>query len=262
MTLVSRQPVWLKAVRTYVRLSSPIGFLARNFLRKVGGRSAEAKYVSGGLCIDVGAGTAPYRRDIERFLRIGQYVAFDLAVSDVTNVAGDAMHMPFRDCCARLVTSFDVIQHVPDSRAVLAEAARILAPGGLLLLTFPFNYCECDMQDYRRWTLSGMEQDVSNCGLDVVHMEQRGGRFFSFACALNWVVQHLIPGQRKGWRAKRSAFGLFRSAFILILTLPTTALQWLMLGLDHLFQNKGCYMGGVVLAVKRVSVNSSDVRQG
>lgn len=36
------------------------------------------------------------------------------------------------------VLSLDVLEHVPDYRAALGEFARTLAPGGILLATFPF----------------------------------------------------------------------------------------------------------------------------
>ena len=204
----------------------------------------------GGLCIDVGAGTSPYRGVIEKHLGVQHYIAYDIAASDTTDVIGDATRMPFIDGCAQWVTSFDVIQHIADCDAVLAEVSRVLAPGGFFLLTFPFNYCECDVLDFKRWTLAGMERDLRNKGFDIVQIEQRGGRFFALACALNWTVQHMIPGQRQGWRARRSMSGIARAALMLLLTMPTTALQWLMLGLDSLFPNKGCYMGGIAVAVK------------
>lgn len=249
----------LRAARALVRQTSPIAFLARKFIREAACSIALSEFTSDGLCIDVGAGTSPYRQEIEKFLRAKRYVAFDLAISDTTNVAGDAMRMPFLDGCAQFVTSFDVLQHIQDSNAVLSEAARILAPGGLLLLTFPFNYCECDVQDFRRWTLSGMSNDIGSCGLDVLYVEQRGGRFFAFACILNWIMQHIVPGQRRDWRQKRSLVGLFRSALLIVLTIPTTALQWLMLGLDYLLPNQGCYMGGMLLATKRTPENELSI---
>jgi len=47
--------------------------------------------------------------------------------------------MPFADASFDLVTSFDVLYHraVPDERAALSEARRVLRPGGRLLLRLP-----------------------------------------------------------------------------------------------------------------------------
>lgn len=48
-----------------------------------------------------------------------------------------ALSMP--DASLAAVLSFDVLEHVPDYRKAVAELARALMPGGLLLLTAPFS---------------------------------------------------------------------------------------------------------------------------
>ena len=42
------------------------------------------------------------------------------------------------------VVSLDVLEHVPDYRAALAEFARVLKPGGVLVLTVPFHDTQAD----------------------------------------------------------------------------------------------------------------------
>ena len=44
----------------------------------------------------------------------------------------DVAHVPLKSGCADLVLAADVLEHVKDTRAVLAEAARLLKPGGAL----------------------------------------------------------------------------------------------------------------------------------
>jgi 2-polyprenyl-3-methyl-5-hydroxy-6-metoxy-1,4-benzoquinol methylase len=51
----------------------------------------------------------------------------------VFNVAGEAL--PFPDRAFDAVTAWDVLEHVQDPRAVLAELARVLRPGGHALIT-------------------------------------------------------------------------------------------------------------------------------
>ncbi len=68
-----------------------------------------------------------------RKLLAGQGVAADL-------IAGNAEALPFADDTFSLVYSPDVIEHVTDQRAYLAAAARVLAPGGRLLLNSPNRY--------------------------------------------------------------------------------------------------------------------------
>jgi ubiquinone/menaquinone biosynthesis C-methylase UbiE len=49
-------------------------------------------------------------------------------------VQGDAGRLPFRDASADAVVVLDALHHLPDQGAALAEAARILRPGGVLVV--------------------------------------------------------------------------------------------------------------------------------
>lgn len=52
-------------------------------------------------------------------------------------VCGDATSLPFADGAFELVTMFDVMEHIPADRMAMAEALRVLAPGGALLVSTP-----------------------------------------------------------------------------------------------------------------------------
>ncbi|HLZ67019.1 MAG TPA: class I SAM-dependent methyltransferase [Aliidongia sp.] len=52
-------------------------------------------------------------------------------------VCGDATRLPFADGAFDLVTMFDVMEHIPADRTAMAEALRVLAPGGMLLVSTP-----------------------------------------------------------------------------------------------------------------------------
>jgi 2-polyprenyl-6-hydroxyphenyl methylase / 3-demethylubiquinone-9 3-methyltransferase len=51
----------------------------------------------------------------------------------VTAIQGDACHLPLRDGCADVVSAGEVLEHVVDVRAAIAEACRVLRPGGTLV---------------------------------------------------------------------------------------------------------------------------------
>lgn len=55
----------------------------------------------------------------------------------VSYTVADAQRLPFDDGTFDLVVTVDVIEHVPDSRAMAHEVARVLKPGGRALLTCP-----------------------------------------------------------------------------------------------------------------------------
>lgn len=50
-------------------------------------------------------------------------------------VCGDAMRLPFPDAAFDLVLSTQVIEHVPDDRAFVAEATRVLRRGGQMIVS-------------------------------------------------------------------------------------------------------------------------------
>lgn len=56
---------------------------------------------------------------------------------NVTFICGDATALPFEDASFDAVTMFDVLEHVPDDRAAIAEAFRVLKSGGVLLVSTP-----------------------------------------------------------------------------------------------------------------------------
>ena len=49
----------------------------------------------------------------------------------------DAARLPFRDASLDLYVSFETIEHVADDRAVVREARRVLAPGGVFVCSTP-----------------------------------------------------------------------------------------------------------------------------
>ena len=52
-------------------------------------------------------------------------------------VQGNAERLPFRDASCDLVCALDVLEHLDDDRAALAEIHRILAPHGALFFSVP-----------------------------------------------------------------------------------------------------------------------------
>ncbi|HXW77917.1 MAG TPA: class I SAM-dependent methyltransferase [Acidimicrobiales bacterium] len=57
-------------------------------------------------------------------------------------VVGDGMALPFPDGCFDKLIAAEVLEHVPDDGAVLAELARVLRPGGAIAVTVPRWYPE------------------------------------------------------------------------------------------------------------------------
>ena len=56
------------------------------------------------------------------------------AAHGVRPVRADVARVPLRDGCADVVSAGEILEHVPDPAAVLAQACRLLRPGGTLVL--------------------------------------------------------------------------------------------------------------------------------
>ena len=90
--------------------------------------------LEGATLVDYGCGTMPYRPLFERY--VSRYVGVDLASNDEAEASLDeAGRMALPDASADAVLSTQVLEHVGDPSMYLAEAFRVLKPGGLLLLS-------------------------------------------------------------------------------------------------------------------------------
>src|SRR5213078_89565 len=52
-------------------------------------------------------------------------------------ISGSVLQMPFASASFDLAVCLDVLEHLEDDRAALAELRRVVAPGGSLLVTVP-----------------------------------------------------------------------------------------------------------------------------
>lgn len=138
-------PTYVNANRLWVdsRLRYEIGLRVEGrILRRLGARGAVA--------VEIGTGRRGLgARVAVEVLGAAEVTAFDLHPASVgrarvrcadladrvTFRVGDATALPVADASADLVVDFHALHHIPDWRAAVAEAARVLRPGGQLALT-------------------------------------------------------------------------------------------------------------------------------
>jgi 2-polyprenyl-6-hydroxyphenyl methylase / 3-demethylubiquinone-9 3-methyltransferase len=94
----------------------------------------------GAVLVDLGCGgglLAPYVAG-KGYRHVGvDIVASALARAadhGIDPVVGDAARVPLADGSADVVSAGELLEHVPDWRPVIAQACRLLRPGGLLVL--------------------------------------------------------------------------------------------------------------------------------
>jgi 2-polyprenyl-6-hydroxyphenyl methylase/3-demethylubiquinone-9 3-methyltransferase len=90
------------------------------------------------VLVDLGCGAGLLAPHIRGYRHLG----VDLVVSALDQAAAhgvevlraDVTRLPLRSGCADVVCAGEILEHVPDLPAAVAEACRVLRPGGLLLL--------------------------------------------------------------------------------------------------------------------------------
>ena len=85
-----------------------------------------------------------YVTDVARRASLDAYVATITEGRDTALRVEDVTRLTLADASRDLVLSFDVLEHVPDYRAALRELRRVLAPGGMLVATVPFDVARDD----------------------------------------------------------------------------------------------------------------------
>ncbi|HEX5257686.1 MAG TPA: class I SAM-dependent methyltransferase [Sphingomicrobium sp.] len=115
--------------------------------------------------VDFGCGDMPYRTLVEA--RGGVYVGADFGNSaDVT--IGDTGQVPIPSGSADVVISCQVLEHVRDIDSYLGEIARMLKPGGVLLLSTHGTWLyHPHPEDHRRWTRTGLINEIETRGFAV-----------------------------------------------------------------------------------------------
>jgi SAM-dependent methyltransferase len=132
-----------------------------------------------GKFLDVGCGAQPYRQLVSpeaEYQGIDHIVAretFGYDFPQTTYYSGD--RWPIDDASMDVVLSTETLEHVLDPDAFLAEASRVLKPGGHLIMTVPFaarwHYIP---RDYWRFTPSALIHLLKRSGLSDVQVYARG----------------------------------------------------------------------------------------
>ena len=149
------------------------------------------------IVLNLGGGPRRYR-PTEVTLNLDAFVNVD--------VVGDAHRIPFLSDTFDTVLCNAVLEHVADPETVVAEAIRVLKPGGKLYAEVPFIFFFHGYpNDFRRYTLEGMR--VLFSGLSQPHFGITNGPVSATLQSVNTLLQLVIP-PRARW-ALRLARGLF-----------------------------------------------------
>lgn len=147
-----------------------------------------------GRMLDMGCGARPYEDLFGP--RIDQYLGADVAPSkdshiDIVLTPGEPVALD--DNSVDTILSTQTLEHVYDFQVYLAECARLLKPGGVLILTVPMQWRIHETpHDYWRFTRFGVVKALGEVGLNEVIINSCGG---AWALVGQIIASHLV--QRK-----------------------------------------------------------------
>lgn len=149
--------------------SLPLFQLHRNLWRWI---DAHAK----GVCLDAGSGRSPLK---QRLLDRGlETVSIDIEDrSGEIDHQADIQRMPVIETASMgTVICTQVLEHVPRPWDAVGEIARVLAPGGVLILSVPhLSLIHEAPNDFFRFTRYGLESLLEDSGLRIEEIRESGG---------------------------------------------------------------------------------------
>ena len=167
---------------------------------------AARELAPGSRLIDVGAGDSPYR---ELFGHL-QYESSDWEHSvhpgaRAVDHVGPAHDLPVPDGAYDAVLCTQVLEHVPNPDAVIAELHRVLRPGGRLYMTVPLAWELHELPfDFYRYTPHGLAHILGAAGFEHLDIRPRNDCFTTLAQLLDNAGSTMgrYPDGRDGRRAE------------------------------------------------------------
>ena len=158
------------------------------------------KYLQGRV-LDIGCGHMPFKDYLPANVTTYDTLELYPRSAEVTYVGdvGDMNMVPGSTYNSALC--LEVLEHVPDPWAALRETARVLKPGGVLILSVPhLSRLHDEPHDYFRYTKYGLRAVLERSGFIVLHLEPKAGLFSFLGHQLSNILLSAtwgVPGLRQ-----------------------------------------------------------------
>jgi SAM-dependent methyltransferase len=173
-----------------------------------------AKHYARGRLLDIGCGTKPWRATFAPHVRehLGADYAGTLHGLGAVDLICGAYDVPLPDDAVDTVLMTEVLEHLETPADALAEAFRLLTPGGHLIATTPFSWpLHEEPRDFYRYTPYGLRHLAGAAGFEVVEIQPLSGLWTTVALHIGHGLQ---PHRRRAPRAVDAAsVALQRAAF-------------------------------------------------
>ena len=153
-----------------------------------------------GELLDIGCGGKPYEDLI--LPHVTRYVGFDHPDTrhdrQKVDVWGSATDLPFEDRSFDTVVAFQVLEHVEEPGTMVAEAFRVLRPGGVFIVTTPFMWgVHEEPRDFYRYTEYGLRHLLSTAGFTEIEIEAVSGVWMMLGLRFSYFLE---PWSQSRWR--------------------------------------------------------------
>lgn len=183
-------------------------FRARNRVISVIIQGLVRHFRPGYHVLEVGSGTGNTLRQLEQTCINGTVLGMDLFFEGLRYaqhrvacplVQGD-MHFPPFGIQFDLIGLFDVLEHLPDDRAVLCDLHRLLKPNGCLVLTVPahmslWSYFDEASHHRRRYEYTELENKLNQAGYRVEYLTHYMASIFPLVWIGRRVAGHFFIKQ-------------------------------------------------------------------
>ena len=156
------------------------------------------RYRATGWLLDVGCGGRPYQHLFEH---VSRYVGIDIpSPCCKVDAFANGMRLPFQDASFDTVLCNQVLEHVCEPHLLISETARVLKPGGTLMLTTPQVWgLHHEPYDFFRYTKYGLIHLAQSHGLVVVVVAPTCGMWATLTQRLADTVVHLYCARLPRW---------------------------------------------------------------
>lgn len=144
-----------------------------------------------GRTLNVGGGTHTYREYAEDMVTMDYYGENPSGKQIEADVVADATKtFPFTDAEFDSVICTQLLEHIADPTFTVSEIARVLKPGGNIILSTPFlERYHPDPNDYWRFTRQGLEQ-ILKPEFGDMNIQPVGGKYLNM---LSFMHQNRVP---------------------------------------------------------------------
>ncbi|WP_277185535.1 class I SAM-dependent methyltransferase [Caballeronia sp. BR00000012568055] len=147
---------------------------------------------AGAMVLDAGAGDAPYKSLVSHavyesadFEKVDKPYAKSTYVCDLADIPVEANRYDF-------VLFNQVMEHLPEPKAVLKELFRVLKPGGKIIYTAPLFYEEHEQPyDFYRYTQFAIKYLFTEAGFTLERLDWLEGYYGTVAYQMNGMATHL-----------------------------------------------------------------------